>query len=70
MPKKNIDINSQQSFSDTEYADSDYKMGLDISDEESEDQSDTRSADSDRFFFKSRHRIGMKQLKMESGVQN
>ena len=37
MPKKNIDINSQQSLSDTEYADSDHKMGMDTSDEESED---------------------------------
>ena len=37
MPKKNIDINSQQSFSDTENTDRDNKMGLDISDEESED---------------------------------
>ena len=37
MPKKNIDINSQQSLSDTEYADSDNDMGLDNSDEESED---------------------------------
>ena len=37
MPKKNIDINSQQSFSDTENADSDLKMCSDNSDEESED---------------------------------
>ena len=37
MPKKNIDINSQQSLSDTENTDSDNKMGLDNSDEESED---------------------------------